>query len=81
MYVIDFWAIGPTAAGQYLRAAGFSSREAERLVALKLRYLRGDFRELTDTQARLLFARWLVAHHYLSDWPRSARALMERRMA
>ncbi len=78
--MIDFWATGPTAAGQYLRAAGFSPWEAERLIALKRRYLRGDFRELTDAQARLGFVGWLVAHHYLSDWPRSTRVLMERRI-
>lgn len=58
----QFWAIGPTAAALGLRAQGFSPREAERLVTLKLRYVRGDFRELTDEQKRLLFLRWLVEH-------------------
>lgn len=65
----DLWRTGPTGAALGLRALGFSSQQAERLVALKLRYQRGAFRELTDAQKRLLFARWLVAHGRLNDWP------------
>src|SRR5581483_7155626 len=65
----DFWTTGPTAAALGLRVLGFSPREAERLVRLKLRYERGGFRELTITHKRLLFARWLVDHGRLSDWP------------
>ncbi|MBV9280262.1 MAG: hypothetical protein JOZ41_09295 [Chloroflexi bacterium] len=61
------WTIGPTAAARALRACGFSPREAERLVALKMRYDRGAFRERTLAEQRLLFARWLVQHHRLSD--------------
>ena len=64
----DAWMIGPTAAARALRACGFSSRQAERLVALKLRYERGAFREATAAQKRLLFVRWLIEHHRLSDW-------------
>lgn len=69
----EFWTIGPMAAAFSLRVAGFSPRESERLVALKLRYERGDFRELTDAQKRLRFARWLVEHGRVSDRPRAAR--------
>lgn len=46
---------------------GFSPRQADRLVALKIRYERGAFRELTTAQKRLLFVRWLVRHNHLSD--------------
>jgi hypothetical protein len=46
----------------------FSPREAERLVALKMRAERGEFRELTDAD-RLACARWLVAHRRLTEWP------------
>ncbi len=60
--MLDFWSLGPTAAVVGLRRLGYSAREAERLVALKLRYDRGAFREFTDAQKRLLFARWLVEH-------------------
>lgn len=63
----DFWSIGPTAAVQALRAYGFSAQQAERLVVLKLRHDRGSFRELTTSQKRLLFARWLVAHGHLNE--------------
>jgi hypothetical protein len=63
----DIWAIGPTAAAHALRACGFSPRQAERLVALKLRHDRGSFRELTTPQKRLLFVRWLVAHGRLNE--------------
>lgn len=54
--------IGPTAAALGLRRLGFSRTEAERLVALKLRSERGDFREVTDAQKRLHFVRWLAEH-------------------
>jgi hypothetical protein len=63
----DVWTFGPTAAAQALRACGFSPRQAERLVALKIRYERGVFRELSATQKRLLFARWLVQHGRIGD--------------
>ncbi len=63
----DIWSIGPTAAARALRAYGFSPRQAERLVGLKMRQQRGDFREITSAQNRLLFVRWLVAHGRLSD--------------
>ncbi|MDA8217877.1 MAG: hypothetical protein M0Z94_09710 [Dehalococcoidales bacterium] len=53
----QFWTMGPTAAALSLRALGFSPREAERLVRLKLRCERGDFCELTGEQKRVLFAR------------------------
>lgn len=63
----DLWMVGPTALALGLRHLGYTPREAERLVALKLRYVRGGFREVTDAQKRLLFARWLVDHGELSD--------------
>lgn len=63
----DFWAFGPTAAAVGLRALGFSPREAERLVMLKLRYLRREFPKPTLEEKRLRFARWLVDHGRLTD--------------
>ena len=63
----DVWTFGPTAAARALRAFGFSPRQADRLVALKIRYERGAFRELTTAQKRLLLVRWLVQHNHLSD--------------
>ena len=63
----DFWTLGPTATALSLRAWGFSAREADRLVALRLRYLRSGFREMTDEQKRLRFARWLVDHGQLTE--------------
>lgn len=68
----QFWTMGPTAAAFGLRMQGFAPREAERLVGLKLRYEHGDFRDLTETQKRLLFLRWLVAHGRVTDWPQVA---------
>jgi hypothetical protein len=63
----DLWTMGPTAAAHSLRACGFSPRQADQLVALKLRYNRGSFRELTVSQKRLLFVRWLVEHGRLNE--------------
>jgi hypothetical protein len=63
----QFWTIGPTAAALSLRALGFSPRAAERLVKLKLGYDRGEFREVSDEQKRLLFARWLFEHGRIGD--------------
>ncbi len=63
----DVWTFGPTAAARALRAFGFSPRQADRLVALKIRYQRGAFRELTTAQKRLLFVRWLVEHGRIGD--------------
>ena len=60
--MIDFWSIGPTAAAFGLRARGFSPQEAERLVALKQRYERGQIDEVTAEQKHLEFLRWLVEH-------------------
>ena len=74
----DLWTIGPTAAAHTLRARGFSPRQADRLVALKLRYDRGSFRELTVAQKRHLFVRWLVEHGRLNEGQavsRSSRTL------
>jgi hypothetical protein len=63
----DFWSFGPTAAAVGLRALGFSPHEAERLVTLKLRYLRGEFPKPTLNGKRLHFVRWLVDHGRLTD--------------
>jgi hypothetical protein len=63
----DLWTTGPTAAARSLRACGFSPRQADCLVALKLRYNRGSFRELTTSQKRLLFVKWLVEHGRLHE--------------
>lgn len=65
--MIDLWIAGPTALAIGLRRHGFPLREAERLVTLKLRYVRGDYRELTEPQKRLRFAIWLVDHVWLSE--------------
>jgi hypothetical protein len=65
----DLWTIGPTAAAHSLRACGFSPRQADCLVTLKLRYDRGSFRELTVSQKRLLFVRWLVERGRLNEGP------------
>jgi hypothetical protein len=46
---------------------GFSAREADRLVALKLRYVRGEFPAPTLEVKRLHFVRWLVEHGRLSE--------------
>jgi hypothetical protein len=45
----------------------FSPEEATRLVRLRERHDRGEFREVTPTD-RLRFARWLVAHGWFDDW-------------
>jgi hypothetical protein len=63
----DLWMVGPTALELGLRRHGFSLREADRLVAIRLRYVRGEYRELTEPQKRLRFARWLVDHGLLSE--------------
>lgn len=77
----DFWTIGPTAAALGLRALGFSPREATRLVALKLRYERGVFLEPSAAQKRRAFARWLVDHGRLTDWPLARQSMDQRRSA
>ncbi len=63
----DVWTFGPTAAARASRTCGFSPRQADRLVALKIQYERGAFRELTTAQKRLLFVRWLIQHGRISD--------------
>jgi hypothetical protein len=50
-----------------LLSLGFTLQEVGRLTLLKVRYERGDYRELTAHQKRLLFARWLVEHGRLSE--------------
>lgn len=82
--MIDFWAIGPTAAALSLRARGFSPKEAERLVQVKIRYGRGNFRELTDVERRqlfLLFLRWLAERGRFNDGEQELHDGNERRMA
>ncbi len=46
---------------------GFSAREAERLVQLKIRYECGKFRYVSREQKYLEFYRWLVVHGHLDD--------------
>lgn len=65
----DQKAIDPAAAAQGLRLRGFTARQAERLVALRIRYERGEVDELTDLERRALFVRWLVEHGRFTDWP------------
>ena len=66
------WSVGASAAALALRGQGFSPREADRLVTLRQRYERGEFREVTDSQKRLEFARWLVQHGKLTDYMETA---------
>jgi hypothetical protein len=63
----DVWMLGPTALAFGLRRLGFTPTEADRIVALRLRYVRGHFRELTDPHKRVLFARYLVEHGWLNE--------------
>jgi hypothetical protein len=80
----DFWTFGPTAAAMFLRARGFSPREAERLVRLKLRFERGDSHELTPTRrflAHLLFLRWLAQQGRFDDGESTRSVDGERRAA
>jgi hypothetical protein len=77
----DFWTVGPTRAMIGLRALGFTPREAERIVALKMRHERGGFRELTQERKRLLFARWLVKHGRLTEWPLRRHETGQRKSA
>ena len=66
----NFWRFAPSAASMALRTMGFTPRQADRLVALKLRQLRGDL-ELTEEQKRLSFARWLVRHGRIGEGRKS----------
>ena len=79
--MIDFWSLGPTAASLALRASGFSLRQADRLVRLKIRYARGEFRELTEAQrclARLRFLRWLADRGRFDDGEPASHRIDER---
>ena len=50
-----------------LRRRGFTPRQAERLLALRRRYDRGDVRAVLDRD-RLRFARYLLRHGWIGDW-------------
>ena len=63
----DSCTLSATAAMLGLQAQGFSPREAARLVRLKLRWARGQIREFTAEQKRLLFIRWLVQQGRLTE--------------
>jgi hypothetical protein len=66
----DFWVVGPVEAEQRLRLAGFSAREAEGLVALRLRCEGVDLGRLSEAQ-RLAVLRWLLEHgRHDEGWPR-----------
>jgi hypothetical protein len=47
--------------------SAFGPAELARLAALRDRYRRGDFRERADADARLRFARWLVAQGRVNE--------------
>jgi hypothetical protein len=79
--MIEIWRMSPIAAAVTLRGLGFSSDEANRLVALKLRCERGDLDDPTDTQKQLLFARWLVQTGRLSEGTLDCRDDRETRGA
>lgn len=55
----DFWRIGPTEAEHRLRLAGFTAREAERLVALRLSCDARDAREFSVEQ-RTVLLQWFL---------------------
>ena len=61
------WRTGPAALGP--RVLGCSPRQAERLVAFKLRHRRGGLRELTDPHRRMRVARRPVERDRMSDSP------------
>ena len=61
------WNVRATAAALTLRTKGFSPREADRLVVLRQRYERGEFRDVPIEQKRKEFAKWLVEHGRLTD--------------
>jgi hypothetical protein len=46
---------------------GFTAHEAGQLADLKLRYMRGDFRETSEAD-HLRFVRWLVETGRLDEW-------------
>jgi hypothetical protein len=59
--VNDFWTIGPSGAERRLRLAGFSAAQAERLVALRLRYEAVDARDMPVEQ-RTALLQWFLDH-------------------
>ena len=59
--MIDFWRLGPNEAEHALRLAGFNAREAEGLVALRLRCDARDARQLTVEQ-RTQLLQWFLDH-------------------
>lgn len=63
----DIWTIGSTASTRALRACGFSPHQAQRLVALRLRYERDALLGQTAAQKHFLFVRWLVDRGRLDD--------------
>ena len=63
----DSCTLSATAAMLGLQAQGFSPREAERLVRLKLRVGRSQIRVFTAEQKRLLFIRWLLQQGRLNE--------------
>lgn len=78
-YISHVWRLGTAASRLALTHRGFNARETERLIALKIRYERGDLRLVSDEEKRLRFARWLVMHSYLTD--RLVRRETEERAA
>ena len=75
--VNDVRAMTPTAETACLDQRGLMPAQVERLVALKRRLTRAEIDELTDEECRLRFARWLVDHGRLSEWPCCARAAVK----
>ena len=62
-----------TEARSLLREHGFSVGEEAALRALRQRYERGDLNEISIEHKRLEFARWLVQHGRLTDYPAGTR--------
>lgn len=52
---------------------GFSPREADRLVALKIRFERGQLEYLSHQEKQLRFVRWLYLHGRISEFHTNER--------
>ncbi len=50
-----------------LRADGFTDETIGRLIAVRIRYQRGEYSDETEESRRLLFARWLYEHGRIGE--------------
>ncbi len=65
-YVSSVWQLGTAACRLALTRRGFSARETERLIALKIRYEGSKLHFVTREDKRLLFALLLFDYVYLT---------------